>query len=143
VDHVRAQRRRVGLAERLRSSRFDLATRFASDATPEDVVLAAAVDPDHGPHAVVVRHDRHARRPDDVQDRWAALAVQHLDPGALRRADRTQHRSAIRHGARDDLSHGRLRIRFDERRAAARDEALDVERLRDGHRISPLPQSSG
>jgi hypothetical protein len=110
------------------STRYAVRSLASSNAAPEAVVLAAAVDPDHGPHAVVVRHDRHLRRPDDVEDRQIGCAMQQLDAGARRLPDGAQQRGAIGHRPGDEFSQRGLRHRLGERCPARSDEVLDCER---------------
>jgi hypothetical protein len=41
---------------------------FTCNATPEDVVLPARIDPDYRPHPVVMGHDRHPLAPDNIEN---------------------------------------------------------------------------
>src|SRR5262245_30731823 len=82
VDDVVAERFRVAFAQGLGACRLQLAAR-ASRPSPEDIVLAAAVDADHCPHAMIVRHDGHLRCPDHVEDGELGRMKQFLHFGAL------------------------------------------------------------
>jgi hypothetical protein len=69
---------------------------------PEQVVLAARVESDHGPHRVVVRLERHPRRPGEVEDREVGLAREHLEACMLRLAERRDDGIRIGDGLRHE-----------------------------------------
>jgi hypothetical protein len=52
--------------------------------TEERVVLAADVQADGRPHAMVVRVERHPRRPDDIDDRQVVGNVQRSGASSFR-----------------------------------------------------------
>jgi hypothetical protein len=71
----------------------------------EGVVLLAAVDPDGGPHPVVVGEDPHAGRPDHLDDRELRGDVEPLDLGPLGR-QRPGHGRRVGDGPGEDLLDG-------------------------------------
>ena len=68
MDDVVSEWHGVFFADGLGASRLDFAIA-ARNGAPENVVLAPGVDADHGPHAVIVRQQRHPGGPDHVQNR--------------------------------------------------------------------------
>ena len=72
VDHRLSEQRGVPGLQLLASR--NLQTRGAS--AIERIVLPPPVEPDQRSHAVIVRIDRHARRPDNVQDSEIASVVE-------------------------------------------------------------------
>src|ERR1043166_1359044 len=93
----------------------------------EVVVLSPAIQADHGPHAVIVRVDGHARRPDDVEDCQLGGAVQGYDFRSLRHTQRTLHICPVGNGTPDYLLDGVIGGLFCERVAAVSDELLGTE----------------
>src|SRR6516225_3613982 len=65
VNDVRSKRLCIFFAKRSRTRRLDLAIRKP---TPKNVVLAARVYANDGPHLVVVGPDRHSWPPDDIEN---------------------------------------------------------------------------
>jgi hypothetical protein len=55
----RAPTARASLAQGFGAGGLDQSAGFTCNATPEDVVLPARIDPDYRPHPVVMGHDRH------------------------------------------------------------------------------------
>ena len=122
VNDVVAERFGVADAQERAAGGLDPAASVRQTA-PEDVVLAAAVDADHRPHLMIMRHDRHHRSPDDVEDREVVRVIELLDFGALRLADAFEHGGGLGDRARDDLAHQPVRRIGGERRAAILGEA--------------------
>src|SRR5882724_11471445 len=83
VNDVVPERLGIALTERLGAGGFDPA---AWNAPPENVVLTARVDADHRPHLMIVRHQRHHRRPDHIEDRQLVGLIELMQPGVLRLA---------------------------------------------------------
>src|SRR6266851_5754073 len=104
VDDLVPEGRGVLLAQRPRAHRFHLASEAARHAAPEDVVLATRVDPDDGPHSVIVGQQGHPRRPDDVQDGEIAGPVEVPELGSPWLSQSAQDRGRLRHRSRDDLA---------------------------------------
>src|SRR5713226_3143420 len=104
VDDLVPEGRGVLLAQRPRAHRFHLASGAARHAAPEDVVLATRVDPDDGPHSVVVGQQGHPRRPDDVQDGEIAGPVELAELGAPWLSQSAQDRGRLGHRSRDDFA---------------------------------------
>ena len=103
VDDIVAKRLGVTNAQRLGAGRFDAVT--VADATPEHIVLAAAVDTDNRPHVVIVGHDRHHRRPDHIQDREVGSVVELLSFCASRFAEALENRGRISDSPGHHLTH--------------------------------------
>src|SRR2546428_3377546 len=95
MNDVVAQGEGVTFAQRFRTRSFDSATSLTPQPAPQDVVLAARVDRDDGPHLVIVGHDGHPWPPDDVEDGDIRRAVERLDLGAVWLSERLQNRSGI------------------------------------------------
>jgi hypothetical protein len=93
----------------------------------EDVVLAAGVDADHGPHQMIVRHDRHARPPDDVEDRQIRSVIELLHLGPPRLAKPGDDAGRIGNRPRDDFAHRFVGRVFAHRGAAILDKAIEIE----------------
>ena len=127
VNDVASERLGVLLAQRLRAGGFHPASCILRQSAPEDVVLAAGVQADDGPHAVVVRQDRHVRRPDDVEDGQLGRVVDLLDAGLGRRAEALQDRCGIADRTGDDFSNRFVRGIGRERCAAIGDELVSIE----------------
>src|SRR6516164_3861878 len=72
MNDVVSERLCILLAKRSRTRRFNLATR---EPPPKDIVLAARVYADNGPHLVVVGRDCHPRSPDDIENSEIAGAL--------------------------------------------------------------------
>ena len=69
VDYVFTERNSFSGSECVCPGSFDMALRIILDASLEDVVLASSVNANDGPHVMIVRHDRHTRRPNGIDDR--------------------------------------------------------------------------
>src|SRR6266487_229413 len=95
VNDVVAQGEGVAFAQRFRARGLDSATSLTREPAPQDVVLAARVDRDDGPHLVIVGHDGHPWPPDDVEDSDIRRAVERLDLGATWLSERRQNRPGI------------------------------------------------
>jgi hypothetical protein len=104
VNDIVAEGFCVADTERPGASRFNAAVAIRQ-AAPEHVVLAAGVDSDDRPHIVIVRHDRHHRRPDHVQDGEIGCVVQLLNSGAIGLADAFQDAGGIGNRAGHHLTH--------------------------------------
>ena len=52
--------------------------------TPKHIVLASAVDTDYGKHIVIVRHERHVGRPDEVDNRQIVVVIDRTNAGFRR-----------------------------------------------------------
>src|SRR5215831_19607010 len=75
MNDVVSERLRILLAKRSRTRCFNLATR---EPPPKDIVLAARVYADNGPHLVVVGRDCHPRSPHDIENSEIARVVDFL-----------------------------------------------------------------
>ncbi len=150
MDDVPPERRGIAVAERPRARRLDLAVGFVLQPAPEDVVFPAGIDADDGHHLVIVGHDGHIRRPDDVDDRKLGRMMQLLDLAAIRLAQRLDNARRVRHGPRHDLGNSLLLIRLSDRNRAIIDKArqlkhislLEISRFRcreRRHSIPPIP----
>src|SRR5215204_4514032 len=73
----------VPLAKGLRASGFN-PVRCARNASPEDIVLSAGVNTDHGPHVMIVGHHHHAWRPHHIEDCKRIRMEELADFSALR-----------------------------------------------------------
>jgi len=71
VDDVAPEPRDVADPERAGARRHDR----VRVSPPEEIIFAAREDSDHRPHAVVVRLERHPRRPGEVEDGQIRPAV--------------------------------------------------------------------
>src|SRR6516164_11606200 len=80
---VRSKRLCIFFAKRSRTRRLDLAIRKP---TPKNVVLAARVNANDGPHFVVVGPDRHSWPPDDIENGEVTRMIDFLHTRALRLA---------------------------------------------------------
>src|SRR5258708_22618164 len=103
MNDVRTEWRGVPLAKRLRASGFN-PVRFAWDASPEDIVLSARVNANHGPHAMIVRHHHHAWRPHHIEDCKGIRMEELADFSALRLTEPAEDRRWLRRRARKDLT---------------------------------------
>src|SRR5215471_10329751 len=83
VNDVRSKRLCIFFAKRSRTRRLDLASRKP---TPKNVVLAARVYANDGPHLVVVGPDRHSWPPDDIENGEVRRMINFLHTRALRLA---------------------------------------------------------
>src|SRR5499425_1956539 len=117
VDNVAAERQSVALPDGLGAGCLDLTARSVRQPPPQDVVLAARVDPDDGPHVVIVRHHGHARAPYHVEDR---------EIGTPRLAKGPQNVSGRIGPAGHDFPDGRL-TPYSRRRRAFASERVQVE----------------
>src|SRR6266571_3372984 len=95
MNDVVAQGEGVAFAQRFRARGLDSATSLTREPAPQDVVLAARVDRDDGPHLVIVGHDGHPWPPDDVEDRDIRRAMERLDLGATWLSERRQNGPGI------------------------------------------------
>src|SRR5258708_35916334 len=103
MNDVRTERRGVPLAKRLRASGFN-PVRLAWDASPEDIVLPARVNANHGPHAMIVRHHHHAWRPHHIEDCKRIRMEELADFSTLRLTEPTQDRGWPGHRAGNYLT---------------------------------------
>src|SRR6266487_5976614 len=69
MDDVMSQRYRVPFAERFCAGGLNATIGHSRWPAPENVVFAASVNADDGPHPVVVWQLTHPRSPDEVEDR--------------------------------------------------------------------------
>jgi hypothetical protein len=134
MDDVAAERFGIPLAERLCARRLDLAAGGVRQPAPEDVVLAAGIDADHRPHQMVVRPDRHARAPDDVENRQIRGVIELLHLGAAGLAEPGEYRTRVSDGPRHHLAHPLVAWIGADRLAAILDEAIEIE-----HGSLPFP----
>src|SRR5215831_9983805 len=123
-----AERLGILLAQRLGTLSLELAAAGPRNAAPEDVVLAARIDADHRPHAVVMGHDGHLWCPDHVEDGQLGRVIEPLHLGALGLPKASEHAARIRHGPRYHLAHELVRRLGVARRPAIDDELLKIKR---------------
>src|ERR1700754_4592843 len=93
----------VPFAKRLRAGGFN-SVRCARNTLPEDIVLSARVNTNHGPHAMIVRHHHHAWRPHHIEDCKRFRMEELADFSALRLTEPSEHRGWLRHRACKDLT---------------------------------------
>ena len=125
VNGVFAQKKSVPRLDILASGGF----QSRPGAAKEIIVLPAAVEADDRPHAVVVRIEGHAWRPDDIQDGQLSRTVEHLDARLARLPESRHDFVRIRDGAPDDLPDRLLGHAILESRAAVFDESLELEHV--------------
>src|SRR5262245_51179474 len=129
MNDVVSERLRIPLAKRSRTRRFNLATR---EPPPKDIVLAARVYADNGPHLVVVGRDCHPRSPDDIENSEIARVVDFLYSGALRLAQPFANGPRVRNCASYNLANGFVRCILNQRGTAVGDKLVQVK-----HRLDP------
>src|SRR6516165_4691260 len=129
MNDVMSERLRILLAKRSRTRRFNLPTR---EPPPKDIVLAACVYADNGPHLVVVGRDCHPRSPDDIENSEIARVVDFLYSGALRLAQPFENGRRVRNCASDNLANGFVRCILNQRGTAVGDKLVQVK-----HRFDP------
>src|SRR5215469_4385857 len=129
MNDVVSERLRVLLAKRSRTRRFNLATR---EPPPKDIVLAARVYADNGPHLVVVGRDCHPRSPDDIENSEIARVVDFLYSGALRLAQPFENGPRVRNCASDNLANGFVCCILNQRGTAVGDKLVQIK-----HRLDP------
>jgi hypothetical protein len=78
---------------------------------------------------MIVRHDRHERRPDDVEDGEVAGMVELVDAAAFGLANRREHGTGIGDGACHHLAYRLVAGILGERRAAIDDELTPIVAL--------------
>src|SRR5882762_9241429 len=93
----------VPFAKGLGASGFD-SVRCARNTPPEDIVLSARVNTDHGPHAMIVRHHHHSWRPHHIEDCKRIRMEELADFSALRLTEPAEDRRWLRRRARKDLA---------------------------------------
>ena len=103
MNDVVPERLRILFAKRPRARCFNLA---AWNPTPKDIVFAASVYADHGPHLMVVGLDGHARSPDNIENSEIVRLVDFLYSGALRLTQSFENGPRVRNRTSDDLSDG-------------------------------------
>jgi len=133
MNDVLSERLGVFFAEGAGSGGFEFAGGGTGNATPEDVVFAAGVNADDGPHLVIVGEERHVGAPDDVEDGEEGRAEESLDAGAGRFAEGFQDGGGIGDGTSGDIPNEVLVGVLLESRAAIADEGIQFE-----HRICLL-----
>src|SRR6266481_5322977 len=133
VDDVAAQRKSVPFAERLGTRSLDSPAGLIRHTPPQDVVFAARVYPDDGPHVVVVGHHGHARAPNDIEDREILGTVERLNLGAAGFAQRPENRVGRLDRAGYDLADRLLA-----RSSSCRHDALILEVSKVKHGPSSL-----
>jgi hypothetical protein len=79
---------------------------------------------------MVVGHDGHHRRPDDIEDGQVMRLMELMEAGALRLAEGSQQGTRIGDGPRDDLSHVPVRSVGRKRGPAIGDELRKIEHRR-------------
>src|SRR5258708_17985034 len=104
MDDVVSERLGVFFAERAGAGGFELAGGAARNATPEDVVLAAGVNTDHGPHLVIVGKQRHVGSPNNIEDGEGVRAEESLNSRTSGLAESFQNCVRIRDSAGGDLA---------------------------------------
>src|SRR5262249_32909581 len=129
MNDVVSERLRIPLAKRSRTRHFNLATR---EPPPQDIVLAARVYADNGPHLVVVGRDCHPRSPDDIENSEIARVVDFLYSRALRLAQPFENGPRVRNCASDNLANGFVRCILNQRGTAVGDKLVQVK-----HRLDP------
>src|SRR5215472_6828110 len=129
MNDVVSERLCILLAKRSRTRRFNLATR---EPPPKDIVLAARVYADNGPHLVVVGRDCHPRSPHDIENSEIAGVVDFLYSGALRLAYPFENGPRVRNCASDNLANGFVRCILNQRGTAVGDKLVQVK-----HRLDP------
>src|SRR5215472_955837 len=129
MNDVVSERLCILLAKRSRTRRFNLATR---EPPPKDIVLAARVYADNGPHLVVVGRDCHPRSPHDIENSEIAGVVDFLYSGALRLAYPFENGPRVRNCASDNLANGFVRCILNKRGTAVGDKMVQVK-----HRLDP------
>src|SRR4029077_7203994 len=82
VDDVVAEWLSVFFAEGAGAGGFESSGWTAGDAAPDDVVFAAGVNADDGPHLVIVGEEGHVGTPDYVEDGEGVGAEESLNAGA-------------------------------------------------------------
>ena len=92
----------------------------------EGVVLLAAVDPDGGPHPMIVREDAHARGPHDLEDRQVGGDVDALDL-RLGGGQRLGDGLGLGDGPNQHLLDGEAGLRLLRRGDAVSGEPVEVE----------------
>ena len=105
VDDVGAERHRLPLTERFGSSGLDPTSRITCWPPPEDVVLAARVDADDGPHPMVMRQLAHLRSPDEVENGEFRGSIEYVNLGTARLAQGLKDLSRGGNGGGNDLEY--------------------------------------
>ena len=141
MDGVVAEQADVALAQIL-AARIDEPRAVAP---VEGIVLAAGVDADRGPHAMVVRPQVHARRPHDLDDGELGRNVEAHQFGALGR-QRGGDRGRLRHRPLEHRLDRLARLGFAVRGDAVADERVEIEHRTsiaqpDPGRVEKLPMS--
>src|SRR5262249_32189935 len=129
MNDVVSERLRLPRGTRAPPRRFNLATR---EPPPEDIVLAARVYADNGPHLVVVGRDCHPRSPHDIENSEIARVVDFLYSRALRLAQPFENGPRVRNCASDNLANGFVRCMLNQRGTAVGDKLVQVK-----HRLDP------
>src|SRR6516164_10516758 len=129
MNDVVSERLRILLAKRSRTRRFNLATR---EPPPKDIVLAARVYADNGPHLVVVGRDCHPRSPHDIENSEIARVVDFLYSRALRLAYTFENGARVRNCASDNLANRFVCCILNQRGTAVGDKLVQIK-----HRLDP------
>src|SRR6516164_2650713 len=129
MNDVVSERLRIILAKRSRTRRFNLATR---EPPPKDIVLAARVYADNGPHLVVVGRDCHPRSPHDIENSEIARVVDFLYSRALRLAYTFENGARVRNCASDNLANRFVCCILNQRGTAVGDKLVQIK-----HRLDP------
>src|ERR1700761_1828806 len=103
MDNVGSEWHGVSFAKGLCASGFN-SVRRAWNASPEDIVLSARVNTNHGPHAMIVRHHHHAWCPHYIEDRKRIRMEELTDFSALRFAEPSEDSGWLGHRACKDLT---------------------------------------
>src|SRR5262249_51458365 len=128
MNDVVSERPRLPRGTRAPPRRFNLATR---EPPPEDIVLAARVYADNGPHLVVVGRDCHPRSPHDIENSEIARVVDFLYSRALRLAQPFENGPRVRKCASDNLANGFVRCVLNQRGTAVGDKLVQVKHCLD------------
>jgi hypothetical protein len=129
-----AKRLRVTHAQGAGTSRLNLTVRIALDAPPKDIVLPTRIEANHRPHSMVVRHHRHCRGPDHVEDGQIRCVIELLKLGTLGFAQSPENACRIGYCAGDNFMDEFVGAIRSLRRTAIGDELIQIEH--DGHRDS-------
>jgi len=127
MNDIVSKRLRVTDAQGACASRSNPTVGIALDAPPEDVVLAAGVQANHRPHSMVVRHYRHCRGPDDVEDCQIRRVIKLLELGTPRFAQSPQNATRIGYCTNDNLLDELVRAIRGKRGTAFGDELIQIE----------------
>src|SRR5258708_3295341 len=103
MDDVGSEWHGVPLAKGHCSSGFN-SVGYAWNAPPEDIVLSARVNTNHGPHVMIVRHHHHPWRPHHIKH-CKRIRMEELPYfSAIRLTESSEDRGWLGHRACKDLT---------------------------------------